>query len=210
MTITYHDIKQGSSEWLTLKAGIIGGSRVKQVFAKNNLPFIDLLISELMTGRIEEMRITPAMQNGIDLEPLALGEYKKQTGNKLKSTGMITNSLYPRCGLSPDSLAVDAQGKVYGAVEAKCPNPKNHAQYIRTNTVPAEYKYQVMHYFYIEPSIQWVDFISYCPSFKYKKLHIVRVNRDDIEMELYYNAWAMDKFMDKLSKYEAKVMEVEF
>ena len=44
------DLPQRSQEWFEARLGVITGSRAKQVFAKNNLPFIDELIAERLTG----------------------------------------------------------------------------------------------------------------------------------------------------------------
>ena len=48
------DLEQRTDEWRAIRKGSIGGTRVKSVFAKNNLPLIDELIAERHSDTIEE------------------------------------------------------------------------------------------------------------------------------------------------------------
>jgi predicted phage-related endonuclease len=63
--MTILDLPQRSQEWFEARLGVITGSRAKQVFAKNNLPFIDELIAERLTGVIPQSFTSEAMKHGI-------------------------------------------------------------------------------------------------------------------------------------------------
>ena len=52
------DLEQRTDEWKQIRKGSIGGTRVKAVMAKNNLPLIDELIAEKHTELIEETFVT--------------------------------------------------------------------------------------------------------------------------------------------------------
>jgi hypothetical protein len=109
--------------------------------------------------------------------------------------------------ISPDALVYE-NGVPIGGVEIKCPSTKKHLEYISQGKVPAQYKHQVMHYFLIVDSIQWVDFVSFDPRIS-KNLFIFRVHRDDPDVALDLEMRKMEylKFWDKLNKYERKILE---
>ena len=195
------DLPQRSQQWFEARLGVITGSRAKQVFAKNNLPFIDELIAERMTGTIPESFTSDAMKHGILFEPEAIRVYEETTKNKVEEIGFCVHEKYPFIAVSPDGL-VKVDGKYQGAVEVKCPSSKKHIEYIRIGRVPAEYKAQVLHYFVVVDDLQWLDFVTYDPRMKSHKINIHRVHRDEIQEEVDAALAAYLKFYDKLLKYE--------
>jgi hypothetical protein len=126
--IEFHEVEQRTEEWRELRIGKITGTRLKDVFKSNNLTLVDELISERLTGRVDEIYVNEAMQRGIDLEPLGFEAYTEKTGEHCHEIGFVTNSKYPECGLSPDGFVSNN-----GAIELKCPSSKKHIEYIRTN-----------------------------------------------------------------------------
>ena len=148
------DLEQRTDEWRAIRKGSIGGTRVKSVFAKNNLPLIDELIAERHSDTIEENFVNDEMQRGIDLEPVAIAEFMERTDLFVDTFGLVTNEKFPNCHLSPDGLILDGAEIPMAGVEVKCPSTKKHVEYIRTNRVPAEYKKQVFHYFALVETIE--------------------------------------------------------
>lgn len=195
------DLPQRSQQWFEARLGVITGSRAKQVFAKNNLPFIDELIAERMTGTIPESFTSDAMKHGILFEPEAIRVYEETTKNKVEEIGFCVHDKYPFIAVSPDGL-VKVDGKYQGAVEVKCPSSKKHIEYIRIGRVPAEYKAQVLHYFVVVDDLQWLDFVTYDPRMKSHKINVHRVHRNEIQVEVDAALAAYLKFYDKLLKYE--------
>ena len=195
------DLPQRSQQWFEARLGVITGSRAKQVFAKNNLPFIDELIAERMTGTIPESFTSDAMKHGILFEPEAIRVYEETTKNKVEEIGFCVHDKYPFIAVSPDGL-VKVDGKYQGAVEVKCPSSKKHIEYIRIGRVPAEYKAQVLHYFVVVDDLQWLDFVTYDPRMKSHKINVHRVYRNEIQEEVDAALAAYLKFYDKLLKYE--------
>jgi hypothetical protein len=99
-------------------------------------------------------------------------------------------------------------GTPIGGVEIKCPSTKKHIEYIRQGKVPAQYKSQVMHYFIVIDSLQWVDFVSYDPRIQ-KNMFIFRVNRNDrdVEMDIEQRKMQYIEFWNKLQKYEQQIVK---
>ena len=201
------EIEQRSKEWKQIRKGSIGGTRVKMVMAKNDLPLIDELIAEKHSDLIEETFVNDAMQRGIDLEPFAIAEFEDRTDYQTESFGLVTNDLFPGCHLSPDGLVMDGAGVPMAGVEVKCPSTKKHVEYIRTDRVPAEYKFQVYHYFTICDTIETMYFVSYDPRFEVRPIHIVTVHREEIAEDLYNYKTALLKFIDKLNEYETQIID---
>lgn len=201
------ELQQRSPEWHKIRKGSIGGTRVKSAFAKNNLPLVDELIAERHSDTIEENFVNDAMQRGIDLEPVAIAEFEDFTELTVDTFGLATNDKFPGCHLSPDGLVLDVNDYPMFGVEVKCPSTKKHVEYIRTNKVPAEYKFQVYQYFAICETVETMFFVSFDPRFEIKPLHVVQLNREDIQKELEEYESGLLKFIDKLNKYESEIVD---
>lgn len=201
------DLDQRSAEWKTARKGSIGGTRAKSLMAKNNLPLLDELIAERHSDEIEENFVNDAMQRGIDLEPVAIAEFEEATSYEVESFGLVTNEKFPGCHLSPDGLILDGAGVPMAGVEIKCPSTKKHVEYLRTNKLPAEYKFQVYHYFLLAETIDQMYFVSYDPRFAVRPLHILPINREEIKAELEEYEAGLIKFSEKLEKYETAITD---
>jgi len=201
------DLEQRTEEWKQIRKGSIGGTRVKSIMAKNNLPLIDELIAEKHTELIQENYVNDAMQRGIDLEPFAISEFEDRTDFKVDTFGLVTNENYPGCHLSPDGLILDGSGVPLSGVEVKCPSTKKHVEYIRTNRIPNEYKYQVYHYFTICDTIDTVYFVSYDPRFEVRPFHLIKITREEHADQLEDFEIKLLKFIDKLSDNETAIID---
>lgn len=201
------ELDQRSNEWKAARKGSIGGTRAKAVMMKNNLPLVDELIAERHSDEMEDNFVNEAMQRGIDLEPIAIGEFCDATSYEVESFGLVTNEKFPGCHLSPDGLILDGAGVPMAGVEIKCPSTKKHVEYIRTGKLPAEYKYQVYHYFLLADTIDQMFFVSYDPRFEIKPLHIVPINREEIKADLEEYETGLLKFIEKLDKYETQITD---
>ena len=203
------NLQQRSQEWFEARLGVITGSRAKNIFKSNNLTFVDELIAERMTGQREETFTSKAMEHGILFEPEALKAYNEVSEFEAEEVGFCVHDNYYWLAVSPDALIFDPfKTLAIGAVEIKCPSSKKHIEYIRQNRVPTEYKYQVLHYFIVIDSLQFLDFVSYDPRNKEKPLHIVRVTREELQSEIEETFACYMKFFAKLNKYEKEVREL--
>lgn len=197
-------LQQRTQEWFEARLGVITGSRAKQVFAKNNLPFIDELIAERLSGIIPDGFTSEAMKHGILFEPEAIRVYEETTGQKVQEVGFCVHDKHPFIAVSPDGL-IKENDTYIGAVEVKCPSTRKHIEYIRINRVPAEYKAQVIHYFVVIDTLEWLDFVSYDPRMSAKKMNTHRVWRHEIQEEVDAALNAYIAFYNKLKKYEQQI-----
>lgn len=198
------DVPQRSKEWFEARLGVITGSRAAKVLKSDNLPFLDELLAERLSGQIEATFTSAAMEHGILFEPEAIKAYTATTGNEVTEVGFCIHDKHPFIAVSPDGL-IEENGTFTGGVEVKCPNTKTHISYIRMNRVPAIYLPQVIHYFIVIETLQWVDFVSYDPRVKVKPLNIHRVWRHEVEDLIKANLAAYVKFFAKLQKYEQQI-----
>lgn len=200
------NLEQRSAEWFNACLGVITGSRAKNVFKSNNLTFVDELIAERMTQCVEESFTSKAMEHGILFEPEALKVYNERNIDRhvAEEVGFCIHDHVPYLAISPDALIFDDVDAI-GAVEIKCPSSKKHVEYLRQNKLPNEYKHQVLHYFIVIETLQFLDFVSYDPRNREKDFHVVRVHRQDIEQELAVTFAEYVKFFAKLMKYEEEI-----
>lgn len=122
--IIYHDVKQGTKEWHELRKPLWTGSRAIKLLMGKPLP------------DDSNIRTTSAMRRGSALEPVAIMEYERRVGRKVKRPGFITNTVYPNAGFSPDGI----DGKVL--LEVKCANGVNH-EMLAKGIIPLEYQAQI-------------------------------------------------------------------
>lgn len=200
----YRDLEQGSIEWLQLRLGKVTGTRLKKLMAKDNLGLVDELIAEMVSEQVEEIIPSFSMQRGSDLEPIARKAYEDFTGHKVELFGFLQSDRYEWFGISPDGL-IDEKGKFLKGVEIKCPDTDTHVRYIRQDSLPVEYKYQVYAYFIVNEDLLELDFVSFDNRFPIKPIHIVNVRREDIKEELKEVEEAMVKFWVKFQKYYNQV-----
>lgn len=200
-----HEVTQGTAEWLRLRVGKITGTRLKDLMAKDNLSLVDEMIAENVSGLVENSFVSPAMELGIVREPIARQLYEETTNNKVIEIGFITSDKFDFVGCSPDGL-IKKDEKYIGGLEIKCPGIKSHVKYLRQQQIPNEYKYQVYNYFLCADSIEWLDFVSYCPEFKNKPLFIHRITRQEIEQELYILEVQIEKFWKKYNEYLTQIL----
>lgn len=175
------NLLQGSDEWKAERVGKITASRVKDISAKPtkgkalNAMMLKLL-SERLTGEIEEFYVNQAMQWGIDHEPYAIASYENITSQFVVGCGLIPHPTIPMSGASPDGLIGDD-----GLIEVKCPNTTTHINTLLTKQVPDEYLPQITWQLACTGR-KWCDFVSYDPRMSEDlQTIIIRVDADDID-----------------------------
>jgi len=169
---------QGSSEWRSLRLGKITGTRLGDAF-KGSEALKNTLIAERMATYVPETISSRAMQRGNELEPFARKLYEKRTGWTVEEVGFITHPTRPDFGLSPDGI-ISLGCMNVTAVEIKCPASKTHIQYMRQNTVPQEYVFQLSAYFLNIPNLHTIDFVSYDELNEVRPIHILTLKLEDI------------------------------
>jgi len=130
------EAEQRSLEWHAARLGVFTSSEIYRLMTKPKLKsevlsegaktYILEKVAESLTGIREEVFTTPAMQWGIDNEPLAKKHLSRLNGWTIEETSFIKiESL--NYGGSGDGWVRDLNG----ALEVKCLNTVNHLKEIR-------------------------------------------------------------------------------
>lgn len=155
------DCEQGSGAWLQARLGCVTASRVAALAKPKLEPYKKLkyeLATELLTGRATEHYVTPAMENGKKLEPIARAEYEVRFGFDVEQIGLIYHPTIARSGASPDGVVATG-----GLLEIKCPKPETHMEYLDRDEIPEKYLPQMTWQLACYETQPWNDFVSYCP-----------------------------------------------
>jgi hypothetical protein len=179
---------QGSEAWKLERVGHVTASNVDAVLSRSRdrksegatrRNYKVRIISEILTRRPQEDSwSSKAMDDGLELEPLARSSYEIVTGTWVDEVGFIRHPIIQRSGASCDGLVGS-----HGVVEFKCPFPATHLDYRLEGGAPAKYLPQ-MQWEMACTSRKWADFVSYCPAFDDDlQLFIVRVPRNEAEIQ---------------------------
>lgn len=176
-------IEQQTPEWLQMRTGMVTASRVADVIAKRQKGIGELkcradyrteIITEILTGRSAEHYVTPAMEFGIENEPLGRAAYEMRLDREIQDGGFHIHDRIPRFGASPDGLINDD-----GLVEIKCPTTATHVEWIVAGVTPEEYQPQMLAEMACTGRL-WCDFVSFDPRLPKKlQLFVRRFLRDD-------------------------------
>lgn len=178
--ITIHrDIIQGSEEWAMLRAGRVGGTSCSGLLVNGKtdsglgasakaLAYKNA--AEYATGPAESGYISPPMQRGTELEPLAIRRYEDEFFHTVERVGYISKGEY--LGTSPDGLVGDD-----GGIEVKCPEAPEFVRFMDTLEMDKGHYAQVQWCLYITRR-QWWDFVYYHPEFAPADLMAKRIFPD--------------------------------
>lgn len=176
--MTIHLIEQGSPEWYDLRIGKITGSSSQRCIGSKWLEYADQLAGERLTGQsdLDDSGFESFdMLRGKELEPIARKLYADKVGQEIEVFGFIQPDDMPYFGMSPDGIYKNGTG----AIEIKSPRIKKHIQYIRHDKIPTEHTAQIISIFICSETIEFVDFISYCPDCETWPMWIKRLYRKD-------------------------------
>lgn len=165
---------QQSPEWYQARLGWITGTRFAAVMAATDsrtyASLVDELVSERVTGHRRERPTTPAMQWGIDHEPVARAWYSRQSGNHVEQVGFVRHRSLGFVGVSPDGLV-----GAHGVLEIKCPQPKAYRETTTRGRVPTRYIWQVQGELWVCER-EFADFVCFHPNMGGL---VIRVQRDE-------------------------------
>ena len=169
-------MKQRTEEWFEARLGCVTAS-MAYLFnnpipnkTKQNYKF--QLIQERLTNTRLPEKTTKDQFIGREREGDARNFYANQYVY-VDECGFIPHPTIKYSGASPDGLIGNE-----GLIEIKCPNEKNHNQYLKLEKVPSKYLYQIQFQLACTQR-NWCDFISYNPHFsENQKLKVIRVFPD--------------------------------
>lgn len=180
------DVIQGSPDWMALRIGRIGGSRVADLLTEGRSGAESLtrrkykneIIRERLTGLKLNSFKTPAMQRGIDLEPLARAWYEVKNNVFVDQVAIVKHPTIQDAQCSPDGIIF--ADKPY-LIEIKVPAPENHLDNLLTGGKQLEQYYdQAMWQLACMPEMEFCDLISFDPEMPdHLKGFVKRIYRDD-------------------------------
>ncbi len=172
------DIPQGSEEWTQLRLGVATASNFNKIITATGKEsatrekYALQLATESTLFSAEPNFKNEIMARGNELEAEARQVYQEETFNIVEEITMFKSDC-GNFGYSPDGLIAND-----GLIEIKCPLATTHFQYILDDKVPSDYWQQLQGGLWVSGR-NWIDFVSYHPNFKEKKLFIKRVERDN-------------------------------
>lgn len=182
---TIRDIPQGSPEWMALRIGKIGGSRVSDILTEGRggaesltkRKYKNELIREKLTHRKLDTYKTPAMLRGIELEPLARAWYEVHNNVLVDQVAIVLHPTIEGGQCSPDGIVTSTNS----LVEIKVPNPENHLDNILTDGKQLDQYYdQCMWQLACMPEMKYCDLISFDPEMPdHLQGFVKRIYRDD-------------------------------
>lgn len=196
---------QRSDEWYSARLGKVTASRVADVMARTKSGpaasrdnYMMQLLCERLTGKKEESFTTAAMQRGVELEAVARSAYEVDAGVMVIETGFCVHAAVSGFGASPDGLV-----GTDGLVEIKCPNTKQHVEFLRTGKPEGKYVWQMMAQMACTDRA-WCDFVSFDDRMPEElQFSRVRIYRDAEEEKAMMAA--IRQFLAELDAVEAEM-----
>lgn len=179
---------QRSPAWFTARLGRLTGSVAGDMLAKTKTSWSASrrnlclrLVLERVTGKPQENGyLSPAMQAGIDREPLAYAAYEALTGEMAQRTGFLAHTQY-MAGCSLDGHVGDFEK----LVSLKCRQPAAHYEFLKTGAIPADAMAQIRHELWVTGA-QAHDYFSWNPDFPLElQSRLVTVSRAEADIPGY-------------------------
>lgn len=190
---------QGSAEWLQLRAGSIGGTRINKIApeGKGRNDELFYAVGELLTGVPAENFKFQHADRGHQYEDEARQLWLYSTGMDVEQVAMITGD--PHCHYSPDGLVSDD-----GMIEIKTRIPSVWLKLAEGGTEPIADRRQ-RQWGFIVTGRKWIESINYCPEIAAAGLNGMIVKRvlPDHKMMKDLKASA-DLFISDMLKIAAK------
>jgi YqaJ-like viral recombinase domain len=196
-----HDVTQGTTEWLAIRAGIPTASDFDRIITKSGKPstqaekYLHKLIAERIMGRPVTAPVTYWQGRGQEMEAEAVAYYEGVRELDTMRIGFVTNDSRT-IGASPDRLVGSD-----GLLEIKVPAEHTHVAYLLARGVDAEYYPQVQGQIWIAEKA-WLDILSYHPEMPPAMVHVTR--DDDFIAKL---SKAVGDFSDALEDLAASARE---
>jgi len=174
-----HNFEQGSQEWLQARAGKLTGSDFHYYFgnSEKKKTMLRIKAGERVTGQLSDKEIfsNKSMERGNEQEQSAIDTYSFESGNEVNQVGFC--ELSESVGCSPDGLVGDD-----GIIEIKSQDFNQFIKLLQDQKPCPIYNTQIQFNLYVTDR-KWCDFISYNPKFIQKPIQILRVMRNEEDIE---------------------------
>lgn len=173
--VIHSELKQGTDEWLKVRAGKCTSS--EKGLTAGKVGFATYLIqkeAELFLEVFEEGYVSDAMQDGTELEPIARELFAEKYLLEVEEVGFVERADL-NAGWSPDGL-IRQDGKVVSAIEVKCRKTVGHYRVLKEGLDAPTYNQ--MQFAMAITGLEYMYFVGYNPDFvEDKRLHIIKIDR---------------------------------
>ena len=195
----FDSIKQGTAEWLAIRAGIITASEMQCLLmqgrgageSKTRRKYMLRLIAEQLSGLPEETYSNQFMERGKKQEEDARNAYTYIYEVELQRVGFIRNG---KVGCSPDALV-----GTDGALELKTRLGSLQIELLLSGEVPPEHSAQLQGVMWVAERA-WIDFVAYSPGLRPFIRRVHRNERAIAEMKV-----AVDTFLEEMEAIKRKL-----
>lgn len=187
--ITKFDNEQ---DWLEFRKAKITGTKLKDIVTKRGNS-TKIGVYQLIADKLAIEDDENPMERGHRLEPEAIEHLTEKTGiDFITDLVIISRDDDPSVAWSPDGYTKDL--KI--AAEVKCLRSALHIQAIIENKIPPEYKEQSIQSFIACDELEKLYFTFYDPRIVSRPLHVIEINRADIEKDIKFYRDYQKKTMD--------------
>jgi predicted phage-related endonuclease len=184
------DAPQRSPEWFQSRLGRLTGSVAGKMLAKGrtkgeeskqrrNLR-LQLVLERLTGAPMQDDYQTPAMQAGLEREPLAFAAYEALTGEMVQRSGFLAHREH-MAGCSLDGHIGDFDV----LLSIKCRQPAAHLAFLQSGTIPADALAQIRHELWLTGSAEH-HYFSWNPDFpEALQARVVTVKRASVDVDGY-------------------------
>lgn len=207
MTVLWNLSPQGTDEWLAARRGVITASRFKdcrdklkngELSAKAKLYAMDVA-RERVGGTAAQVYVNAAMRFGTEQEPIARQAYEDETGLLVEQVGFAYTE-DRRFGASVDGLINHD-----GIWECKTMVSSDTLFKAVVDGDTSEFRDQCLGAMWLLGR-RWVDLTLWAPDLPGAKLTVIRINRDDDEIQrLEDDLLAFERLV---SQYEARLRRI--
>ncbi len=188
MTYTIIDIPQQTDEWRQWRKTKIGSSDIASIMGVD--PWCPAYKKwRIKMGLFDDSKTTPAMQRGIDMEPLARSAFEEEHGFLMPSL-VVQSTKYDWMISSLDGINFDRKE----TLEIKCPGKKTLDE-ARNGIIPENYYVQVQHQLYMSG----FD-LAYYYCFDGEKGITIEINRND---------YMIDQILEKCIEFNDSLINME-
>lgn len=197
-------VKQGTTEWLTARAGIFTASELDNLITptwkartgETRANYILRKVAERCVGYALDQSVGSwAVDQGVILEQEAIPWMEFTHDVKVDRVGFVTSDC-GRIGCSPDGLIGED-----GGIEIKCPQPPAHVKYLLSGGVPSDYLAQVHGSLYVTGR-RWWKFLSYSRALPPVLVHVERDEEIMAKIDAVMQE-ALAEFDEKLTRLRA-------
>ena len=182
MSVTFDTNEQGSEEWLSVRRGVITGSRFKDALDRKKngdmsdkcLGYAYDLAREREGGTSPEKFQTQAMRVGTQEEPLARLHYEAETGELVDTAGFAYTD-DRKFGVSVDGLIAHD-----GTWECKTMVSSATLFTAMVDEDISEYRQQCVGGLWLLHR-EWCDLTLWAPDLRF--MHVIRIERNEAEIE---------------------------